>query len=175
MPGPIIYFAVGTIWAYRAYVLFVTVFEYLEEECRQRNLLFEYCDYCDYLWFIFVNWTTLRVKRGAPIERRNIQGKQTNKRWRPKYQKSLKLAYNSFIRVVILVSTAMFWGSRDPIWPKQILLSNEISCKSKMAAKMTVKLLLTAIIRLLFTPELQFWCLNPCFGGQGTKFDQNKS
>ena len=28
----------------------VTVFEYMEEECRQSNLL---CDYCDYLWFIF--------------------------------------------------------------------------------------------------------------------------
>ena len=35
------------------------------------------CDFCDYLWFIFMNWTTLCVRRGAPIDRRNIQGKQT--------------------------------------------------------------------------------------------------
>ena len=56
----------------------------------------------------------------------------------------LKNGYDSFIiylRVVILVSNPMFLGSRNPIWPKQIFLNNQISCKSKMAAKIIVKLL----------------------------------
>ena len=81
----------------------------------------------------------------------------TKSKMAAKIPEILKNGYNSFIiylRVVILVSTSMFLESRNPIWPKKILLNNQISCKSKMAAKMTVKLLQMAVIRLLFTPEL---------------------
>ena len=81
----------------------------------------------------------------------------TKSKMAAKVPEILKNGYNSFIiylRVVMLVSTPMFLESRNPIWPKQILLNNQISCKSKMAAKMTVKLLQVAVIRLLFTPEL---------------------
>ena len=48
----------------------------------------------------------------------------------------------------------MFWGSRNPIWLKQILADNQIRFTSKMAVKMAAKVLKMVIIRLIFTPEL---------------------
>ena len=81
----------------------------------------------------------------------------TKSKMTAKIPEILKNGYNSFIiylRVVILVSTAMFLGSWNPIWPKQNLVDNPISFNSKMAVKMAAKLLKMVIIRLIFTSEL---------------------
>ena len=51
----------------------------------------------------------------------------------PDYSNGYRL-FIIYLRVVILVSTPVFWGSMNPFWPKQILLDNLISYNSKMAA-----------------------------------------
>ena len=90
-------------------------------------------------------------------------------RWRPRWPPFASNGNKSFIiypRDMILVSTPMFWRSRNSLRPVKVQLNDQVFLKSKMASNMAGQYTKMTITNLIFTLEFQILCLHRDFMAQ---------